>query len=95
MGKKIAIGHVVCHVCGLDADVKVSEKSGMAYTFCSDCNVQSFCRNKNQHDKLISKMRKVAVTESIPVAEVERLKQAILPPVTVTEKKPAFSLGGL
>ena len=95
MGKKIAIGHVVCHVCGLDADVKVSEKSGMAYTFCGDCNVQSFCRNKNQHEKLLAKMRPVTVTEIRTMPAFEGLKQAILPPVTVTEKKPAFSLGGL
>ena len=95
MSKKIAIGHVVCHVCGLDADVKLSEKSGMAYTFCSDCNVQSFCRNQNQHDKLIAKMRPVKVTEIISADEIGGLKQAIVPPVTVTEKKIAFSLGGL
>ena len=91
--RALAIGKIDCHVCGLEADVKQSEKSGLAYTFCSDCNVQSFCRNKHQHDKLTSKMRAVTVTEKTPPV-IEKTQ----PVIVVTEKKPAasgFNLGNL
>lgn len=101
--KSIAVGHIDCHVCSVDAEVKLSPKSGFAYTYCPNCNVQSFARNQYQHDKLIAKMRpvtvaesappSVTVTEKIPVAEVERLIEAILPPVAV--KKSGFNLGNL
>lgn len=80
--KKAAIGHIDCHICGFDAEVKISDKSGFAYTFCPDCNAQSFCRNKHQHDKLIAKMRPVTVAETAP------------PPVTVTENKGQLFVGG-
>lgn len=89
--KKLAIGHISCHVCDLDADVKISEKSGLAFTFCSDCNVQSFCRNQSQHDKLISRMRPVTVSATI----TDNVEKTAQPPVTVTEKKSGFSLGNL
>ncbi len=57
MAKKPAIGHVTCHVCEFaESEVKLSDKSGLAFTFCPDCNVQSFARTKFQHDKLIAKM---------------------------------------
>lgn len=91
MAKTQPIGQIDCHVCGFDADVKLSEKNGLAYTFCGDCNVQSFCRNQNQHDKLIKKMRPVTVTvtENKPPVTLTQDK----PPVT--EKKAGFSLGAL
>lgn len=87
MAKKLAIGHINCHVCPADAEVKISEKSGLAFTFCPDCNVQSFCRTKSQHDNLIKKMRPVTVTE-----KTEQIAE-ILP--SVNEKKTGFSLGDL
>lgn len=89
--KKIAIGQIDCHICGLDAEVKISDKSGLAFTFCPDCNVQSFCRNKSQHEKLIGKMRPVTVTAKN--ADIEPLADVVLPPVK--EKKTGFSLGDL
>lgn len=87
--KKLAIGHIDCHFCGFGAaEVKNSDKSGLAYTFCPDCNAQGFCRTKYQHDKLIAKMRPVTVTENLPPIAVE-------PPPPVIEKKSGFSLGDL
>lgn len=86
MAKNNAIGHTDCHVCGFaDAEIKL-DKTGKAYLFCPDCNIQSFTRNQTQSDKLIAKMRPVEISQSIPVADVEKLKKAILTPVTVTEK---------
>ena len=88
MAKTQAIGHIDCHFCGFDAEVKISAKSQLAYTFCPDCNAQSFCRNQHQYDKLIAKMRPVTVINQEPQ------------PVTVTEnltveKPKGFSLGSL
>lgn len=88
MAKKLAIGHIDCSFCGFDAEVKISDKSLLAYTFCPDCNAQSFCRTKYQHEKLLAKMRPVTVTENLQPIESENT-----PPVV--EKKTGFNLGAL
>ena len=93
MAKKPAIGHLTCHVCGFEeSEVKLSEKSGLAFTFCPDCNVQSFARTQFQHDKLLAKMRPVnapkkeSEPQKIETQEVEKPVENI---------KPKFSLEDL
>ena len=95
MTKKAAIGHVNCIFCGFDAEVKTSDKSGLAYVYCPDCNAQSFCRTKAQNDALLSKMRPVTVTEIKPpiAADLPPVKESMLHPVK--ENKAGFSLGNL
>lgn len=90
MVKAKAVGYLVCHVCGfVESEVKISLKSGMAFTFCPECNVQSFARAPFQHDNLLKKMRPVDECQSIPVADIAVLEAALLP------KKGIFSLDDL
>lgn len=93
MARVQAIGHVECHVCGMDAEVK-NDKHGRAYIFCPECNIQSFTRTDFQSQKLLAKMRPVTVkTEKIAVTVTEnkpidkKEEQAV--------KKSGFSLGDL
>lgn len=93
MAKVPAIGHIECHVCGFDAEVK-RDKNGRAYVFCPECNIQSFTRTDYQSEKLLEKMRPVTVKAekiAVTVTENKTIEKEKAPEI----KKAGFSLGGL
>lgn len=92
MAKSQAIGHVDCHVCGLEAEIK-QDKNGKAYIYCPDCNIQSFTRTEYQSNKLLARMRPVTVTENAPPVAAQKVE--ITPSVAVKQppKTGGFDMG--
>lgn len=89
MAKSEALGKCTCPDCGfVDAEIKTS-KSGLAYRWCPDCNLQTFARNQTQSDRMINSMRKGSVSgtgeseKKTPVSDAEK------------PKKSGFDLGAL
>jgi len=81
MSAKNLIGAVTCPECGFDGAVVKTQKNGMAYRFCPECNAQYFTRTKAASDRLIGQIGK-----PVPDREREREPDSI-PEKTVPDQK--------
>jgi hypothetical protein len=92
MAKTPAIGHTACPVCPQVAEVK-RDKSGRAYIFCPDCNIQLFTRYEHQSKFLLAKMTPLqgATAEPVEAEPAAATVENNPPPI----KKGGFNLGDL
>lgn len=89
MARKQSVGLIACPFCDFaDAEVR-EDKNGKAYSYCPECDMQSFTRTAAQDARMRERMRPIAAPTPTPAPEPTPAPAPIAEPAPEPSPQPA------